>query len=272
MLADPRSEQLVDNFAGQWLSLRALQTQAPVTSRVSRFRRQSAPGHARRKRNCSSPASFTKIAASSICSMPTTRSSMSGWPSTTASRTSTAAISAASSLAPEFDMRRGLLGKGMLETISSQPDRTSPVQRGKTVMQIFLGVEPPPPPPNVPRLEVKSRATSTAARSRPCGSRWKCTARTSPAPAATRSWTRSASRWRISTRSGTGARRTTAAPIDAAGVLVDGSKLDGVNGLRDGAGPLLAAVRARRHREADDLRAGPRDGILRHAAGPVDRA
>src|SRR5262249_31763130 len=52
-------------------------------------------------------------------------------------------------LAPEFAMRRGLLGKGAIEAVSAYPNRTSPTVRGKTMMQIFLGVEPPPPPPNL---------------------------------------------------------------------------------------------------------------------------
>ena len=46
-------------------------------------------------------------------------------------------------------MRRGLLGKGSQLTVSSQPGRTSPVQRGKWLLQTFLGVSPPSPPPGV---------------------------------------------------------------------------------------------------------------------------
>ena len=75
----PDPKQLVDNFAGQWLSLRGLQTQVPVIVRVSRFRRQSARRPCARKRNCSSAASCAKIAALLICSTPITRSSTSGW-------------------------------------------------------------------------------------------------------------------------------------------------------------------------------------------------
>ncbi len=54
-------------------------------------------------------------------------------------------------LPAEFDMRRGLLGQGSMETVSAYPNRTSPTVRGKTMMKIFLGVSPPDPPPNVPR-------------------------------------------------------------------------------------------------------------------------
>ena len=70
--------------------------------------------------------------------------------STTASRTSPAASSGACTL-PEY--RRGLLGQGSILTLTSVADRTSPVQRGKWVMEVLLGSPPPPPPPNVPALD-----------------------------------------------------------------------------------------------------------------------
>src|SRR4029453_19404968 len=52
-------------------------------------------------------------------------------------------------LPAELDMRRGLLGKGALLTVTSQAARTSPVIRGKWFLQTFLGVRPPDPPPGV---------------------------------------------------------------------------------------------------------------------------
>ncbi len=51
------------------------------------------------------------------------------------------------------DERRGLLGQGSILTMTSHADRTSPVLRGKWVMQVLLGSPPPPPPPDVPDLE-----------------------------------------------------------------------------------------------------------------------
>ncbi|HEX5110023.1 MAG TPA: DUF1592 domain-containing protein [Vicinamibacterales bacterium] len=51
------------------------------------------------------------------------------------------------------DYRRGLLGKGAILTMTSNAERTSPVIRGKWVMEVLLGTPPPPPPPNVPALE-----------------------------------------------------------------------------------------------------------------------
>jgi hypothetical protein len=61
---------------------------------------------------------------------------------------------------PEFrqvsypdDTRRGLLGQGSILTLTSHGDRTSPVLRGKWVLEVLLGTPPPPPPPDVPILE-----------------------------------------------------------------------------------------------------------------------
>ena len=171
---------------------------------VPRFRRQPAPGPAHAKPRCSSIAWCTRIVSvidlldADYTFVNERLAKHYGIPNVYGSRFRRV------TLGPEFDMRRGLLGKGSILAVSSQPDRTSPVQRGKTVMQIFLGVSPPNPPPNVRR---SSQAGSDRARRRqahhapadgiaPQGA--------NRAPAATRSWTRSASRSRISTRSAAG--------------------------------------------------------------------
>ena len=51
------------------------------------------------------------------------------------------------------DYRRGILGHGSVLVLTSVADRTSPVMRGKWIMEVLLGSPPPPPPPNVPALE-----------------------------------------------------------------------------------------------------------------------
>ena len=50
-------------------------------------------------------------------------------------------------------MRGGLLGQGSILTVTSYANRTSPVLRGKWVLENILGTPPPPPPPNVPPLK-----------------------------------------------------------------------------------------------------------------------
>jgi hypothetical protein len=59
------------------------------------------------------------------------------------------------------DDRRGILGHGSILMLTSVADRTSPVQRGKWIMETLLGAPPPPPPPNVPPLEDTKSATTT---------------------------------------------------------------------------------------------------------------
>ncbi len=54
--------------------------------------------------------------------------------------------------------RRGLLGQGSILTLTSVADRTSPVLRGKWVMEVLLGTPPPPPPPDVPDLDATADA------------------------------------------------------------------------------------------------------------------
>ena len=54
--------------------------------------------------------------------------------------------------------RRGVLTHGSILMMTSVADRTSPVQRGKWIMQVMLGSPPPPPPPNVPALEETAAA------------------------------------------------------------------------------------------------------------------
>jgi hypothetical protein len=91
---------------------------------------------------------------------------------------------------PEFrkvsypnDARRGLLGQGSILTLTSHGNRTSPVLRGKWVMEVLLGSPPPPPPPNVPELDDTS--DSKTARCSRSPSRWPCIARTRRARPAT---------------------------------------------------------------------------------------
>ena len=60
--------------------------------------------------------------------------------------------------------RRGLLGQGSILTVTSYPNRTSPVVRGKWMLENLLGTPPPPPPPNVPALKDDGRRTATRCR------------------------------------------------------------------------------------------------------------
>jgi len=135
-------------------------------------------------------------------------------------------------LGPDMDMRRGLLGKGFLLTVSSQPGRTSPVQRGKTVMQVFLGVEPPPPPPNVPDLP---KTESTVHGGAKPTMRQQMEMHRSVEPCASCHKIMDPIGFSLENFDAVGQWRTTddGSVINPAGTLVDGSKLDGVKGLRE---------------------------------------
>lgn len=128
------------------------------------------------------------------------------------------------------DERRGLLGHGSVLTLTSHADRTSPVLRGKWVMEVLLGSPPPPPPPNVPPLEATEgaeegriltvRERMEQHRANPtCNS---CHIMMDPIGLALENYDVTG-RWRI---------KDAGAPVDAAGTLYDGATVEGVAGLR----------------------------------------
>jgi hypothetical protein len=157
MLADSRSNELVSNFAGQWLNLRELQSQSPTVALFPDFDdnlRQSLRTETEMFVNSvvHEDHSVIDLMDGDYTFVNERLAKHYGMPDIYGSQFRRVA------LGPDFDMRRGLLGKGSILTISSHPERTMPPIRGKTVMAIFLGVTPPPPPPNVPDLP-KSAST-----------------------------------------------------------------------------------------------------------------
>ena len=100
------------------------------------------------------------------------------------------------------DARRGLLGQGSILTVTSVATRTSPVQRGKWMLENILGTPPNPPPANVPPLkENASGGKPLSVRAAHGGA----SRQSRPARLATRFWTRSDSRSTTSTASAPGA-------------------------------------------------------------------
>jgi len=229
MLADRRSDALVSNFAGQWLNLRGLQTMVPVTAEFPDF--DDNLRSAMRKETelfvdsiIHEDRSVLDLLDANYTFVNERLARHYGIPNVYGSAFRRV------TLGPELDMRRGLLGKGYLMTVSSQPARTSPVQRGKTVMQVFLGVEPPPPPPNVPALK-ETRSDPHA--SRPT-MRQQMEMHRSVEPCASCHKIMDPIGFALENFDAVGQWRTTdeGAPINPAGVLVDGTKLDGVTDLR----------------------------------------
>jgi hypothetical protein len=130
---------------------------------------------------------------------------------------------------PEY--RRGILGHGSVLTLTSIADRTSPVMRGKWVMEVLLGTPPPPPPPNVPALEetkgtnASGRALSVRERMEQHRSNPACTSChrvIDPMGLALENFD-ATGRWRVNDGP---------SKVDASGTLYDGAAIDGPAGLR----------------------------------------
>jgi cytochrome c553 len=131
---------------------------------------------------------------------------------------------------PEY--RRGLLGQGSILTLTSVADRTSPVQRGKWVMEVLLGTPPPPPPPNVPLLDdtkavAGGKSLSTRERMEEHRKNPACTSchrMIDPLGLALENFDVTGA-WRI---------KDNEVAVDSVGDLYDGMKMDGPAGLRKG--------------------------------------
>jgi len=232
MLADPRSDALVVNVAGQWLNLRGLQAQAPVAMAFpdfddnlrQAFRRETELLFASIVRE---DRSVLDLLTADYTFLNERLARHYGIPNVYGSQFRRVA------LGPEFEMRRGLLGHGSQLTVSSQPGRTSPVQRGKWFMQTFLGVSPPSPPPGVViriastekdahggtkqsmRQQMEQHRTTE-----PCKS---CHKIMDPIGFSLENFD-AVGKWR--TEDG-------GVPVDASGELVDGTKMNGVASLRE---------------------------------------
>ncbi|HET9271407.1 MAG TPA: DUF1592 domain-containing protein [Vicinamibacterales bacterium] len=124
-------------------------------------------------------------------------------------------------------VRGGLLGQASVLTATSYPNRTSPVLRGRWLLDTVLGSPPPPPPPDVPTLEQASpgrvlnpREQMEAHRKNPaCAT---CHVRMDPLGFSLEQFD-ALGQWRVATDAG---------PIDASALLPDGSAFDGARGLR----------------------------------------
>jgi hypothetical protein len=150
MLADPRSDALISNFAGQWLQLRKLDTQTPDADAFPQFD-ESLRAAMRRE---------TELFFASVLRENRPVTDLLDADYTYLNQR----------LAEHYGIRRlygsqfrrveltdpnrgGLLGQGSILTVTSYPNRTSVVQRGKWVLENLLGSPPPPPPPDVPELK-----------------------------------------------------------------------------------------------------------------------
>ena len=152
MIDDPRSKAFTENFAGQWLALRSLDSHQPVVDEYPDF-----DDNLRQAFRRETELFFDSILREGRSAIELLTADYTFVNDRLAKHYGIPGIQGSHfrrvELGEELDERRGLLGKGSILTTSSQPGRTSPVIRGNWIMTHLIGVPPPPPPPNVPELE-----------------------------------------------------------------------------------------------------------------------
>ena len=151
MLADPRSEALVSNFAGQWLQIRNVSGFRPSPELLfhfddnlrQAFERETAlffDSIIRENR------SVLDLLDADYTFLNERLAKHYGIPGVYGERFRRVSL-------PADSVRRGLLGQGSILTGTSRANRTSPVIRGKWILENIFGTPPPPPLPNVPELK-----------------------------------------------------------------------------------------------------------------------
>jgi hypothetical protein len=226
MLADPRANALVTNFAGQWLHLRNLAAATPDLRLFPNF-----DDNLRQAFRRETELFFESIVQEDRSILDLLRADYTfvnerlarhyGIPNVYGSHFRRVTL-------PPDSPRGGLLGHASILTVTSYANRTSPVQRGKWVLENVLGMPPPPPLPNVPPLKdtgkggkiMSMRERMVEHRANPaCAG---CHALMDPIGLATENFD-AVGEWR--THEG-------GIPIDASGGLPDGSTFQGMEGLR----------------------------------------
>jgi hypothetical protein len=226
MLKDPRSSELVKNFIGQYLYLRNIERILPDSGAFPNFDENLRPAMAKE----------TELVVESTLRENRSVADLLITDYTFLNQRLAEHYGIKGVYGNEFrrvaltDPRRhGLLGQASILTVTSYPNRTAPTIRGKWVLLQILGTPPPPPPPNVPSLKDDATTKNLTMRQRmelhrsnpTCAA---CHRLMDPLGFALENFD-GLGQWRDSI--GTGG------PIDASGVLPDGTKFEGPAGLRD---------------------------------------
>ena len=227
MLADPRSEALVSNFAAQWLHLRNLdevKAEPAVYPEfdqdlVDAFRQETALFIGS---TIEEDRSVLDLLGADYTYVNERLARHYDIPGVYGSRFRRVAL-------PDLEQRGGLLGHGSLLSLTSYPHRTSPVLRGRWLLEAIFGAPPPGPPPDVPALPERGENDAPASmrerlelhrRNPACAS---CH-RTIDPPGFMLEHYDAIGRWRSVTDDGR--------PVDAAGTLPNGVTAVGLAGLR----------------------------------------
>jgi len=220
MLDDPRSQAFVSNFGGQWLHLRNLETVTPDPDIFPNFDEGLRQAFRRE-----TELFFESVLRENRSAFDLLDANYTFLNQRLAEHYGVRGVygSQFRRVAMSDPNRSGLLGQGSILTVTSYPNRTSVVQRGKWILENLLGAPPPPPPPDVPDLKPRGqdgrllsmREQMDAHRANPiCAS---CHARMDPIGFALENYD-AIGRWRA---------KDAGAAIDASGKLPDGTKFNG---------------------------------------------
>jgi len=226
MMADPRSESLVTNFAAQWLYLRDIGAKLPDEILFADFDETLRTSMQRETELFISSVfrdnrSVLDLLRANYTFLNERLARHYGIPNIRGSHFRRVTF-------PDGSVRGGLLGQGSILTITSYSTRTSPVLRGKWVLENLLSAAPPPPPADVPSLKTETspgkpltlREAMIQHRAAPaCAG---CHARMDPIGFAMENFD-AIGRWR---------ERDGDQPIDATGVFPEGTKFEGIPGLK----------------------------------------
>jgi hypothetical protein len=159
MLRDPKSKALVENFAGQWLQLRALKTVAPDPGMFPTF--NDALRAAMQKET---ELFFESIMREDRSILDFLTADYTFVNERLAKHYGIAAVKGEQFQRVRLagNQRAGLLTQASILTVTSNPTRTSPVKRGKWIMENILGTPPPNPPANVPELSEAKEVVESA--------------------------------------------------------------------------------------------------------------
>ena len=149
MLASPKSKALAENFAGQWLELRSLDIRTPDSQLFPAF-----SDDLRRAMRSETELFFETIVREdrSVLDLLTADFTFVNEPLAKLYGIGGVSGNEFRRVSTAGTPRGGLLTQGSFLTITSNPNRTSPVKRGKWILENILGTPPPPPPPDVPEL------------------------------------------------------------------------------------------------------------------------
>jgi hypothetical protein len=227
MLADSRSKSLVSNFAGQWLYLRNVRSALPDLGEYPEFDENLRDAFQQEtelffESTLREDRSVLALLDANYTFLNERLARHYGIPDVYGNQFRRVTL--------KDENRRGLLGQGSILMVTSYAARTSPTIRGKWLLTNILGTPPPPPPPNVPSLKDRGddgkilsvRQQMEEHRANPACA--VCHARMDPLGFALENFD-AVGKWRMTSGVGN-------TPIDASGVLPDGTKFQGPAGLR----------------------------------------